>query len=278
MLPIFFLLIAFFSIQFGATVAKQLFVSLGAAQTASLRLLVAAAVLCAFFRPWQQSLTVREGRVLAIYGAVLSGMNVLFYMALERVPLGVTVTIEFLGPLTVALLTSRKLLDIVWAVLAAIGISCISLPQEYVQPLDRTGFCLALGAGALWGLYILFSKKAGSSLKGGTAVSWGMAMGAVLTLPLSLSSARVFWESPSLILPVVGVALFSSAVPYTIEMQVLKQMPVYLFGILMSLEPAIAALSGSVFLGEQLTALQWVGVGSVAAASVGSSFFSLYRR
>jgi inner membrane transporter RhtA len=127
-------------------------------------------------------------------------------------------------------------------------------------------------------LYILFSKKAGSSLKGGTAVSWGMAMGAVLTLPLSLSSARVFWESPSLILPVVGVALFSSAVPYTIEMQVLKQMPVYLFGILMSLEPAIAALSGSVFLGEQLTALQWVGVGSVAAASVGSSFFSLYRR
>ncbi len=270
-IPILFLLISIFSIQFGASLAKGLFASLTAEGTAALRLAIAAIILCSVFRPWKRRLSGKEWRAIVVYGSALGAMNTLFYLALHRIPLGVTVALEFLGPLTVALLTSRKFTDILWAILAAGGILLITAPMGFAEPLNFEGVLFALGAGVGWGLYILFGKRAGVSVESGTAASLGMLAGAVVTLPWSFNKVGIFLADEKLIFPLVGVAIFSSAIPYSLEMFVLKKIPVPVFGILMSLEPAAGALSGLLFLGERLAVMQWVGIGCVALASAGCS-------
>ncbi|HZI12753.1 MAG TPA: threonine/homoserine exporter RhtA [Myxococcus sp.] len=265
------LLVAMASIQAGASLAKRLFPVLGAQGTTALRLLFAAILLLAFWRPWRQRLTRKQGLAVLVYGAVLGGMNLSFYLALERIPLGIAVAVEFTGPLAVALYSTRRPVDFVWALLAVAGILLILPLAETSQALDWLGVFLALVAGGCWALYILFGQRAGALVHGGTATSLGMVVAALLVVPVGVAHAGRALLDVSLLPFALGVAVLSSALPYSLEMIALKALPARTFGILMSLEPALAALSGLLFLREQLTVTQWVAIGLIILASVGSS-------
>jgi inner membrane transporter RhtA len=195
-------------------------------------------------------------------------MNLLFYLALERIPLGLAVAFEFCGPLSLSLLRSRRAVDFLWVVCASLGLALL-LPITSGEHLDAIGILFALGAGACWALYIIFGQAVGESMHGGVAVALGMAIAAMVVLPvgvLSTGSALLSWEAAR---TAMGVAILSSALPYTLEMYALKRIPAHKFGVLMSIEPAIAALSGLYFLGEQLGFLQWSGIGLIVVASAG---------
>jgi inner membrane transporter RhtA len=265
------LLVAMSSIQAGASVAKRLFPLIGAQGATALRLAFAALMLLAFWRPWRRRLTRQELLAVVVYGAALGGMNLTFYLALERIPLGIAVAIEFTGPLAVALLSTRRPVDFVWALLAMAGILMILPLSETSAALDWVGVFWALVAGTCWALYILFGQRAGASVHGGTATSLGMVTAAVLVCPFGVVHAGQKLLDVSLWPMALGVAVLSSALPYSLEMIALKRLPARTFGILMSLEPALAALSGWVFLSEQLTPVQWAAIGCVILASAGSS-------
>lgn len=264
-------LVAMSSIQLGASLAKGLFPVLGAQGATALRLVFAALLLLAVWRPWRTRLTGRELRVVMVYGAALGVMNLTFYMALSRIPLGIAVAIEFTGPLAVALLSTRRALDFVWALLAVAGILLILPLTKSSAALDPLGVVWALAAGTCWALYILFGQRAGAAVHGGTATSLGMVTAALLAVPFGVAHAgRSLLEVP-LWPAALGVAVLSSALPYSLEMIALKALPTRTFGILMSLEPALAALSGLVFLREQLTGVQWLAITCVILASAGSA-------
>jgi inner membrane transporter RhtA len=264
-------LAAMSTIQFGAALAKGLFPVVGAQGATALRLAFAALILLAVWRPWRTKLTGRELRVVMVYGAALGVMNLTFYLALERIPLGIAVAIEFTGPLGVALLATRRPLDFVWALLAVAGILLILPLSEASQALDPLGVVWALAAGTCWALYILFGQRAGAAVHGGTATSLGMVTAALLVFPFGVAHAGWGLLNVSLLPMALGVAVLSSALPYSLEMTALKALPTRTFGVLMSLEPALAALAGLLFLREQLTVLQWVAVGCVILASAGSA-------
>lgn len=262
------LLIAMLSIQFAASQAKQLFSVLGIAGTSTLRLFFAAIIMAAFFKPWKA----RFNKSILLYGASLGLMNFSFYYALQRIPLGIAVALEFMGPLMVAIFTSKKRIDYVWAVLAGAGIMLLLPENTSTSALDPLGMFLALLAGAFWALYIIFGKKAGNDLHGGVAASLGMIVAAVLVLPLGLiiDGEKLFTVSA---LPLaLMVAFLGSALPYSLEMIALKNIPARTFGVLMSLEPAMASLMGFLFLAENLTMNQWAAVGCVIISSLGSTF------
>jgi len=265
------LLAAMGSIQVGASIAKGLFPVVGAQGTTALRLIFSSLILLAFWRPWRHRLTRQEVRAILVYGAALGVMNLTFYLALARIPLGIAVAIEFTGPLAVAILSSRRPIDFLWALLAIAGVLLILPLSGTSGALDWVGVFWALVAGTGWALYILFGQKAGASVHGGTAASLGMAVAALVVVPVGITHAGGALLNTSLLLPAIGIAILSSALPYSLEMFVLKKMPARTFGVLMSLEPAIGALAGLVFLGERLSVTQWVAVGLIIAASVGST-------
>ena len=261
------------SIQFGASQAKQLFPTLGVAGTSTLRLLFASLMMSVVFRPWRTKLN----KSILFYGASLGLMNFSFYFALQRIPLGIAVALEFTGPLAIAVFSSKKKVDYLWAILAAVGITLLLPKIDTHGSLDPVGILLALLAGLFWALYIIFGKKAGEHHNGGVIASLGMLTAAALVLPLGISidGASVFqWSA----WPVaIGVALFGSALPYSLEMIAMKKMPAQTFGVLMSLEPALAALMGYVFLAESLTLTQWLAIGCVMGSSLGSSLTNRYQ-
>lgn len=266
-----FLIIAMCSIQGGATVAKRIFPLLGPAGTSALRLFFATLILWMVFRPWKAMVTGAQLKKLAVYGACLGFMNLSFYYALERIPLGLAVSLEFTGPLAVAIFTSKKKIDYVWALLAGLGIYLILPAFQGADSLDPVGIALAVTAGVFWAGYILYGKKAGNEVHGGLAATWGMTFAAAVVIPVGLvtSSDKLFSLE---ILPFgIGVAILSSALPYTLEMISLKRIPTKTFGVLMSLEPAIAAFAGLLFLHEQLTPLQWFAMLLIMLSSLGSS-------
>ncbi|MBG60408.1 MAG: EamA family transporter [Halobacteriovoraceae bacterium] len=272
LLPIFTLLLAMASIQYGASVAKNLFPIAGVAGASTLRLMVAAVALCAIFKPWKSVFSSGAKKDLFFYGASLGLMNLSFYFALAKIPLGIAVALEFTGPLAVAVLGGTRKLDFLWAVLAGIGIFLL-LPMEGAETkLDPLGVFLALVAGLFWALYIVFGKRLGSQVKGPIAASAGMAIAAIIVAPWGLvlnASEMINLEA----LPMgIFVGLFSSAIPYSLEMSALKRIPSQTFSVLMSLEPAFASVIGLVFLGESLTNIQWLAIICVIVASQGSSF------
>ncbi|ESQ80804.1 DMT family transporter [Asticcacaulis sp. YBE204] len=266
------LLVAMASVQIGAAFAKHLFSDVGPMATVALRQGFAAIILLAVFRPWRAGLwpTGRRWRTLALYGIVLGVMNLVFYASIARIPLGIAVAIEFIGPLAVALMGSRHKLDFVWIVLAVAGL-WVLLPQGDAAHLDPLGVIFALIAGACWGAYILLGQKVGSQMPGGVAVSLGIAVSCILTVPVGLSTATPALFTWPVLLMGLGVALLSGAIPFTIEMFALKAIPTKTFGILMSLEPAVAALSGLVLLHEFLTGRQWLAIALIIAASAGAT-------
>ncbi|MEP1554503.1 DMT family transporter [Paraglaciecola sp.] len=265
-------LFAMVAIQSGASLAKQLFPLVGPEGTTALRLGFAAAVLWVVFRPWRAMPQGREWQSVIIYGLCLGGMNILFYLAIERIPLGIAVALEFTGPLAVALFSSKRKSDLLWVAFAIAGIVLLLPDLASTQGLDLTGALMALGAGAFWAGYILFGTRSGKQVSGGMTVALGMTVAAIVLVPVGAVShglALVSWEVLSIGL-LVGI--LSSALPYSLEMIALRNMPTQAFSVLMSLEPAIGALAGFVLLSEQLTLLQWVAIGLVIVASIGSSF------
>jgi inner membrane transporter RhtA len=266
------LLVAMLSIQTGAALAKQLFQGLGAQGTTLLRLGLAALCLCGFWRPWHQRHTRREVIAVLAYGLSLGAMSLSFYMAIERIPLGIAVAIEFTGPLAVAVLSSRKPSDFLWVALATGGLVLILPISQATAALDPLGVFYALCAGICWALYILFGQRAGASAHAGTVTALGMAVAALLVLPMGAAHAGSALFKLSNLPLALGVAILSSALPFSLEMVALKRLPAKNFGILMSLEPALGAISGRLLLDEHLAATQWMAISCIILASIGSSF------
>jgi len=259
------------SIQVGASFAKRLFPEVGPLGSTSLRLVFATLILLGLWRPWRRKWKSDQLQTLALYGVSLGCMNLLFYFALERTPLGIAVALEFVGPLAVALFASRRRLDFLWAALAACGILLIvPMHQDSVKNLSIEGVIFALGAGICWALYILFGKKVGRDIPSGQATALGMFFATLVVLPIGIIFKGTQLLRPELFPWALGVAILSSALPYSLEMSALKKLPHKTFSILMSLEPALAALSGLIFLNESLSITQWVAIALVIAASAGT--------
>ena len=255
------------SVQVGSAVATTLFDDLGAAGVTLLRLLLAALLLLVVLRPKVRRWTPQQWQAAALLGAAMAGMNLTFYLSLRTVPLGVAVTVEFVGPLLMALAQTRRRVDLLWALLAASGVVLLGVDTGSDIPLS--GLALAFVAGLFWAGYILASARVGQVVPGLSGLAVALAVGAVLVLPVGASGASVVFERPSLLVAAAGVALLSSVVSYGLELIALRRMPTRVFGILMSLEPAAAALAGLVVLGQQLGAREVVALVLVSLASVG---------
>ncbi|MBC3956084.1 threonine/homoserine exporter RhtA [Pseudomonas triticifolii] len=271
--PLGLLIIAMISIQSGASLAKSLFPAVGAQGTTALRLIFASVILLLVLRPWRARLTARSLRTVVIYGIALGGMNMLFYMSLQTVPLGIAVALEFTGPLAVALWASRKPIDFLWVIMAVIGLLLLIPLGQSSKRIDLVGAAYALGAGVCWAAYILFGQKAGAD-NGIQTAALGVTIAAIFIAPIGVVHAGSALLDISLIPAALGVAILSTALPYSLEMVALTRMSAKTFGTLASLEPVFAALSGLVFLHETLSLTQWLAIAAIIFASIGATLGS----
>ena len=256
--------------QTGASFAKGLFPLVGAAGATTLRLTLAALVLLILFQPWRQKLDPAQWRAVLLYGGVMGAMNLFFYAALTSIPLGVAVALEFTGPLAVALAGSRKPLDFAWIALAVAGLAMLLPLGQSTGEIGMPGVLLALAAGACWAGYIIFGQRAGSG--GGPHITaLGVSVAAIIALPFGVATAGTALLDPAILPLALGIALLSSAIPYALDMVALPHIPARLFGILMSGQPALGALSGFVILSETLTPWQLAGIAAVIVASLGAT-------
>ncbi len=270
LLPVAVLLAAMGSFQLGASFAERLFPMVGPAGAAALRLLGSSLILAIVRRPWRGVRRRGPWGALIAYGVVLGVMNTLFYLALARLPLGIAVAIEFIGPLGVAMAASRKALDLVWIGLAAGGLLLLLPLTPQSRNIDPVGALFAIGAGACWAMYIVFGRRAGQAY-GAQATGLGVFIATLVILP-----PQILIQGPALFplaaLPLaLLVAVLSSALPYSLEMFALTRLPTRVFGTLMSLEPALGALAGLTLLGQHLGLIPWVGITLVVAASFGAA-------
>ncbi|MFY3386441.1 EamA family transporter [Paracidovorax sp. MALMAid1276] len=256
----------------GTSWAKHwLFPAVGAQGTTALRVGLSAVLVLLLWRPWRWRLSRVDAKSVVLYGAALGGMNLMFYMSLRTLPFGLAVAIEFAGPLAVAIASSRRAVDFVWVLLAIAGLGLLLPLGLNGSMLDPAGVAYALGAAVFWALYIVFGKRAGH-LHAGHSVSLGLLVAALVVVPVGVAHAGVAaLLSPSLLLIGLAVAAVSSAVPISLEMMALKRLPKEAFGIMISMEPAVAALVAMALLGEHLSATQWLAIGCIMAASMGSA-------
>lgn len=272
-LPLAAIVVAMVSVQSGASYAKRLFPIVGAQGTTALRLVIAALILAAVLRPWRARLTRGALPPLIGYGLALAAMNLMFYLSLRTVPLGIAVALEFTGPLAVAMIHSRRAVDFAWIVLAVAGLAVLLPIGRSLHAVDPAGAALALGAGLGWAAYILFGQRAGAA-HGPMAAALGTAVAALVVLPIGIAHAGTALLAPPVLFSGLIVAILSSAVPYSLEMIALTRLPTQTFGTLMSAEPAIGAMAGLVFLGEALTPLQWLAIAAIMLASAGTALTS----
>ena len=268
LLPIAFILVASFSVQGGAAIAKGIFPLIGVAGTAAIRILLSAIILLVVFRPPVGRLTADQWRAVVPYGISIGVMNLLFYQALARIPLGLAVALEFVGPLALAIFGSRRPLDVVWVVLAMAGIVLIA-PFKADGAVDPVGVVYALLTGACWAAYIVLGGRVSQRLDAGAGVAIGMAVAALVASPFAVAEGGIRSFGPALLVPCIALAVLSSALPFTLEMKALRLLPGRIFSVLMSLEPVVAALCGLVLLGERLTRTQWIAVTAIVIASAG---------
>lgn len=269
-LPVAVILIAMLSIQSGASLAKSLFPLIGAPGVTALRIVLGTAILVVIFKPWRLRFKKEQRLPLLFYGLSLGAMNYLFYLSIQTIPLGIAVALEFTGPLAVALFSSRRPVDFIWVVLAVLGLWFLLPLGQNVSEIDLTGAALALGAGACWAIYILTGQRAGEE-HGPATVALGSLIAAIVFVPIGMAQAtESIWQWS--VMPIgLAVAILSTALPYSLEMIALTRLPTRIFGTLMSMEPALAAISGMVFLGETLTLTQTLALCSIIAASMGST-------
>lgn len=267
--PVSAVLLAIISVQCGAAIAKTLFPAIGAAGTASIRIGVSALILLLAYRPNLKEITLAQWKIVAPYGLSLGAMNLIFYLAIERIPIGLAVTLEFIGPLLVAIIGSRRLIDYCWVLLAAAGIVLIAPWSN--DKIDPLGVLFALVAGGLWAAYIVLGGKISKIMKDGDAVTTGMLFAAILILPFGFYENGLANLTPKLFGMGIALALLSSAIPFTLEMKALGQLPPRTFSILMSLEPAAASICAFIFLQEKLNFYEIAAVVCVIAASAGST-------
>ncbi|MBE3470383.1 threonine/homoserine exporter RhtA [Enterobacter cloacae complex sp. P15RS] len=269
-MPVVVILIAMMSIQSGASLAKSLFPLVGAPGVTALRIALGTLILVVIFKPWRLRFKKEQRLPLLFYGLALGGMNYMFYLSIQTIPLGIAVALEFTGPLAVALFSSRRPVDFIWVILAVLGLWFLLPLGQSVSQIDLTGAALALGAGACWAVYILTGQRAGEE-HGPATVALGSLIAAIIFVPIGMAQATdSIWQWS--ILPVgLAVAILSTALPYSLEMIALTRLPTRIFGTLMSMEPALAAISGMIFLGETLTLVQTLALCSIIAASMGST-------
>ena len=270
--PIPAVLFAIISVQSGAAIAKTLFPAIGAAGTASLRIGISAIILLAIYRPNLFKITPNQWKIVIYYGLSLGAMNLIFYLAIERIPIGLAVTLEFIGPLLVAVIGSKRLIDYLWVLLATAGIVLIAPWSN--NGIDLLGVLFALLAGAFWAAYIVLGTKVSKIMKGGDAVATGMLFASILIVPFGISENGLNNLTPTFLYLGIALALLSSAIPFTLEMKALAQLPARTFSILMSLEPAAASIFAFIFLQEYLTFNEILAVVFVVIASVGSTITS----
>ena len=263
------LLIAMISMQSSGSFAKYLFGQFPILTVSAMRLLLGTLILALIFKIWQINFRQVKWSSILSYGLALAGMNILFYLSLDRLPLGIAVSFEFIGPLSVALFAIRRKFDLIWVGLAILGLILLFPFDQAAQTLDPIGIALALGAGACWALYIIAGQKP-SGVSGNHTVCLGMFVGMCMLMPMALFAgmpAHTF--EPVSLLYFIGLAVLASALPFTLEMIALRNLSALSFGTLMSLEPAVAALSGFVFLGEHLLWTQWLALAVIISASIG---------
>ena len=260
-------LVGIASVQFGAALAGTIFDETGPAGATLLRALFAALILVAIWRPRPSAYSARDLRLVALFGLVLGAMNLCIYESFSRIPLGIAVTIEFAGPLGIAVALSRRRLDLGCAVLAAVGIVLIADPGG--GGVDALGVAFALAAGACWAVYILVAQAAGRVFTGGRGVALAMCVAVLVPLAPGIAGAGSELLEPQWLAIGCAVALLSSVLPYWLDTEALRRLPANVFGVLMSLEPAVAALAGFVVLGQDLRARDVVAIGLVVMASIG---------
>ena len=255
----------------GTSWAKQaLFPVVGAQGTTAVRVGLSALLMLMLWRPWRWRLSRADAQAVLLYGAALGAMNLMFYLSLQTLPFGLAVAIEFAGPLAVAIWSSRRAVDFVWVALAIVGLALLLPLGLSGSTLDPLGVLYAVGAAVFWALYIVFGKRAGH-LHAGQSVSLGLLVAALVVVPVGVAHAGAALLSPSVLLVGVAVAAISSALPISLEMMALKRLPKEAFGIMISMEPAVAALLALALLGERLDTVQWLAIGCIVAASMGSA-------
>jgi inner membrane transporter RhtA len=257
------------SVQLGGAFAVHLFAWVGPAGAVTLRMVTAALILLATSPPRLRGRALQGLPVAIVFGLVLAGMTLSFYNALHRVPLGIAVALEFVGPLTVAVAGSRRPLDLAWVGLAVAGI--LALTEGGAEPISGLGVFFALLAGALWGCYILLSARVGRAFERGAGLTVALCVASLVSLPIGIAGAGSHLLEPRSLALGAAVGLLSSAIPFSFEMEALRRIAASVFGVLMSLEPAMAALTGFLVLGQQLGGRALLGIGLVVAASVGAS-------
>lgn len=277
-LPLLAILGSVACLAIGTSFAKRLlFPLVGAQGTTAVRVGFAALLLLLFWRPWRWQITRRDAQAIVFYGLALGAMNLCFYMALRTIPFGIAVAIEFSGPLSIALLALRRLQDFLWVALAVGGLWLLLPLGHDVSTLDTTGVMFALAAALFWATYILFGKRVGH-LHAGLSVPFGLAVATLLVVPVGIAHAGSALLSPWVLLVGLGVALISSAIPMMLEMVALKRLPPQAFGIMISMEPAVAALLALVLLDEYLSPAQWLAISMIMAASMGSAYSAHQQR
>jgi len=267
--PVPSVILAIISVQGGAAIAKGLFPVIGATSTAALRIGISALILLAVNRPNLRALTTAQWKAIIPYGIMMGAMNFIFYLAVKRIPLGLGVALEFVGPLLVAVLGSNRRSDYLWVLLAAAGIALIA-PWTSTG-LDPIGVGLALLAGGFWAGYIVMGSAVSKVVEGGTAVTVGMFVAALLFVPFGFTSGGFEKLNLSLSISAIAIALFSSAIPFTLEMNALHKIPKKTFSILMSMEPAAAAICGFIFIHEILSVTEWLAIVLIVLASLGAA-------
>ena len=266
------LIIAMISVQSSGSLAKILFHDFPILTVAAMRLLFGALILALIFKIWQINFRQVKWQAIISYGFALAGMNALFYLSIDRLPLGIAVSFEFVGPLSVALYYARQKFDFVWVGLAILGLILLFPFDQVSEDLDLVGIGFALGAGACWAIYIVAGQKP-SGISGNHTVCLGMFIGMLCLMPVALFSGfSIAVFEPSNFIYFIALAVLASALPFTLEMIALRHLTALSFGTLMSIEPAIAALSGFIFLGEQLLWNQWLALATIICASIGCTY------
>lgn len=270
--PFWTLLAAMLAVQSGATWAKKLFPIIGPVRAVALRVGISAILLLIIMRPWRKlRLTRQNWPLLLAYGLTLGGMNLTFYAALQRIPLGIAVALEFIGPLTLAIIFSHRKLDLLWVALASVGLLLLLPLKHSANTLDPVGVAYALAAAAGWAVYSLVGRKAGRELGESAVVGAGMTVAAIAMLPLALLQPGHIEFTPGIAIAAVLMSVLSSALPFQLEMIAITRLPTRVYSTLTSLEPALGTITGLLFLREIPSTQQVIGMAAIMAASLGTA-------